>query len=141
MSYSAIITVITHFCYYISVGFVGHVGSRSTPVVDIDGPESGDRPTGASNGGATGGAARGAVGGAATGDAAGDAPANGLDQTHEKSFDSEMADEGLDMSHISQTKEASMFVGPCLNYSEEELILGEHCAYLPHMATLHFRLC
>lgn len=43
---------------------------------------------------------------------------------HEKSFDSEMADEGLDMSHMSQTREVSLFAGPYLNYSEEETVLG-----------------
>jgi len=44
---------------------------------------------------------------------------------HEKSFDSEMADEGLDLSHMSHTREASMFVGPSLQFSEEETVIGE----------------
>ena len=43
---------------------------------------------------------------------------------HEKSMESEMADEGLDLSHISQTREMSLFAGPYLNYSEEETVLG-----------------
>lgn len=43
---------------------------------------------------------------------------------HDKSFDSEMADEGLDLSHVSQNKEASMFVGPYLTHTEEDLIHG-----------------
>ncbi|XP_067934998.1 uncharacterized protein [Watersipora subatra] len=47
---------------------------------------------------------------------------------HEKSFESEMADEGLDLSHMSQTRDVSLFAGPFLNYSEEETVLdtGKH---------------
>lgn len=66
---------------------------------------------------AAGGGGAAAAGGAASRDD-NDTPVN------EKSFDSEMADEGLDLSHFSQTREMSMFTGPYLNVSEEEVVLG-----------------
>ena len=65
------------------------------------------------------GAVGGAVGGAAGGQDRSDTPVN------DKSFESEMMDEGLDLSHMSQSREVSMFAGPYLNISEEEVVMGK----------------
>ena len=68
------------------------------------------------------GAVGGAVGGAAGGQERSNTPVN------DKSFESEMMDEGLDLSHMSQSREVSMFTGPYLNISEEEVVLGKMIA-------------
>lgn len=73
-----------------------------------------------------------AVAGAAAAASSVDTPRNeggAANQPHEKSFDSEMADEGLDLSHISQTREESMFVGPHLHFTEEEMIHGNNAVF------------
>ena len=44
---------------------------------------------------------------------------------NDKSFESEMMDEGLDLSHMSQSREVSMFAGPYLNISQEEVVMGK----------------
>ncbi|KAF6020145.1 hypothetical protein EB796_021518 [Bugula neritina] len=93
---------------------------RSTPV---NRPQ---RPNSTAGNGNVGGASN--IGGASN---MGGASSRGDASTptpHEKSFDSEMADEGLDLSHMSHTREASMFVGPSLQFSEEETVIesGRH---------------
>lgn len=76
-------------------------------------------PGGAAAGHPGSGAAASASGGAVGGQDRSNTPVN------DKSFESEMMDEGLDLSHMSQSREVSMFAGPYLNISEEEVVLGK----------------